>query len=113
MGGRDRVAQLLEYARINGARGIILTLDWTFSHRRDRGSPAIPQEYDVKTLLQFVPEALTRPRWLRDFIRAGGPPALTAPNMATPGAPAPGFFAAQVAHVVPRLLAEATSVGTR
>jgi isopentenyl diphosphate isomerase/L-lactate dehydrogenase-like FMN-dependent dehydrogenase len=42
MGGRDRVAELLEYARANGARGIILTLDWTFSHRRDSDSPAIP-----------------------------------------------------------------------
>jgi pre-mycofactocin synthase len=92
MGGRDRVSQLLEYARANGARGIILTLDWTFSHRRDWGSPAIPERYDLKTLLQFAPEALTRPRWLRDFMRAGGPPALTVPNMATPDNPAPGFF---------------------
>jgi heme/flavin dehydrogenase (mycofactocin system) len=92
MGGRDRVAQLLDYARINGARGIILTLDWTFSHRRDWGSPAIPQQYDVKTLLHFAPEAMVRPRWLRDFMRAGGPPTLTVPNMATPDAPSPGFF---------------------
>jgi heme/flavin dehydrogenase (mycofactocin system) len=94
MGGRDRVAQLLEYARTNSARGIILTLDWTFSHRRDWGSPAIPQQYDLKTLLQFAPEVITRPRWLRDFMRAGGPPALTVPNMATPDAPSPDFFAA-------------------
>jgi isopentenyl diphosphate isomerase/L-lactate dehydrogenase-like FMN-dependent dehydrogenase len=41
MGGRERITQLLDYARTNGAQGIILTLDWTFSHRRDWGSPAI------------------------------------------------------------------------
>jgi len=91
MGGRDRVAQILEQARANGAQGIILTLDWTFAHRRDWGSPAIPERYDVKTLLRLAPEALARPRWLRDFLRAGGPPALTVPNM---GDPAPGFFQA-------------------
>jgi pre-mycofactocin synthase len=94
MGGRERVAQLLEYARGHGARGIMLTLDWTFAHRRDWGSPAIPQQYDVKTLLRLAPEALTRPRWLYDFMRTGGPPPLTAPNMARPGATAPGFFEA-------------------
>jgi pre-mycofactocin synthase len=92
MGGRDRVAQLLDYARGNGARGIILTLDWTFSHRRDWGSPAIPQQYDLKTLVRFAPEGLARPLWLRDFMRAGGPPALTVPNMATPANATPGFF---------------------
>jgi pre-mycofactocin synthase len=94
IGGRDRVEQLLDYARTTGARGIILTLDWTFAHRRDWGSPAIPQQYDLKTLLRFAPEGLTRPRWLYDFLRSGGPPALTVPNMATAGAPAPGFFEA-------------------
>jgi L-lactate dehydrogenase (cytochrome) len=94
MGDRNRITQLLQHAHGHGARGIILTLDWTFSHRRDWGSPAIPQHYDLKTLIKFAPEGLTRPRWLRDFIRAGGPPALTVPNMAPPGAAAPGFFEA-------------------
>jgi pre-mycofactocin synthase len=91
MGGRDRVSQILEHARSGGAKGIILTLDWTFAHRRDWGSPAIPDGYDIKTLLKHAPEAIIRPRWLLDFARAGGPPALTVPNM---GTPAPHFFGA-------------------
>jgi L-lactate dehydrogenase (cytochrome) len=94
MGGRDRVASILEHARAGGAAGIIVTLDWTFAHRRDWGSPAVPDSYDWRTMLRLGPEALMRPRWLLDFARAGGPPALTVPNMATGDAPPPGFFGA-------------------
>jgi heme/flavin dehydrogenase (mycofactocin system) len=94
MGGRERVIESLARARDAGAKGIILTLDWTFVHRRDWGSPAIPQRYDVKTILKLGPETMIRPRWLLAFLRAGGPPALTVPNVAAAGAPAPGFFAA-------------------
>jgi heme/flavin dehydrogenase (mycofactocin system) len=94
MGGRERVEQLMAYAKDNGAKGIILTLDWTFAHRRDWGSPAIPTKYDLKTLVRFAPEGLIRLRWLYDWMKAGGPPELTVPNLAQPGAPAPGFFEA-------------------
>ncbi len=92
MGGRERVAQILEQARADGAKGIILTLDWTFAHRRDWGSPAIPEKLDLKTMLKLAPQVITKPRWLLDFARAGGPPGLGAPNMAAPGQPTPGFF---------------------
>jgi L-lactate dehydrogenase (cytochrome) len=93
MGGRDRVAQLLGYASENGAKGIIVTLDWSFAHRRDWGSPDIPDNYSWRTKLRFAPEVLPRLPWLRDFYRAGGPPALTVPNLASDGE-APRFFAA-------------------
>jgi heme/flavin dehydrogenase (mycofactocin system) len=94
MGGRDRVLQILERVRGAGAKGIILTLDWSFAHRRDWGSPAIPEKLDLKTMARLAPQVAVRPRWLRDFARAGGPPELGVPNMATPGSPTPGFFAA-------------------
>lgn len=94
MGGRDRVAELLEYAREHRARGIILTLDWTFAHRRDQGSPAIPERYDLKTRLSLAPQVITKPAWLLDFYRAGGPPPLVVPNMARGSGTAPAFFAA-------------------
>jgi len=94
MGGRERVAEILEGARQGGARGIILTLDWTFAHRRDSGSPAIPERYDLKTRLRLAPQVVTKPAWLIDFYRAGGPPALTVPNMARGGGEPPGFFTA-------------------
>jgi L-lactate dehydrogenase (cytochrome) len=96
MGSRERVTQILEHAAAQGAKGIILTLDWTFAHRRDWGSPAIPEKLDLKAMLKLAPEVVTKPRWLRDFARAGGPPELSAPNMAPPGGAAPPFFGAYV-----------------
>ncbi|MGH2862988.1 MAG: pre-mycofactocin synthase MftD [Solirubrobacteraceae bacterium] len=94
MGGRERVKQLLAYARHNGVQGIIMTLDWTFAHRRDWGSPPIPTRIDVKTAFKFAPEVLARPHWLLRFARSGGLPTLTVPNMARSGAASPGFFEA-------------------
>ena len=38
--------------------GLILTLDWSFSHGRDWGSPAIPEQLDLKTMVKFAPEVL-------------------------------------------------------
>jgi pre-mycofactocin synthase len=93
-GSREHMRARLDRARAAGVTGLIVTLDWTFTHSRDWGSPAIPEQMDVKTMLRFAPEALRRPRWLRDWARAGGPPALTVPNMAVPGQPAPMFFGA-------------------
>lgn len=92
LGSRERVKEILDRAREAGAKGIILTLDWTFVHRRDWGSPSIPERLDLKSMARLAPEVLVRPRWLLDFARAGGPPALTAPNMARPGQAPPGFF---------------------
>ena len=73
LGSRDRIRQILDRARQAGAKGIILTLDWSFAHRRDWGSPAIPDKLDLKVMAKFAPQVLLKPRWLRDFARAGGP----------------------------------------
>ncbi len=43
LGSRNRILQLLERAELAGATALIVTLDWTFSHRRDWGSPPIPE----------------------------------------------------------------------
>jgi heme/flavin dehydrogenase (mycofactocin system) len=94
LGSRERILGTLARAREARAKGIILTLDWSFAHRRDWGSPAIPERLDLKSMAKLAPEVLVRPRWLRDFARAGGPPDLTAPNMAPPGGEAPTFFGA-------------------
>jgi L-lactate dehydrogenase (cytochrome) len=94
MGSRDRLAQILDRARSAGAKGIILTLDWSFAHRRDWGSPAIPERLDLKAMARLAPQVVTRPRWLLDFARAGGPPDLGAPNMTVPGGETPTFFGA-------------------
>jgi heme/flavin dehydrogenase (mycofactocin system) len=93
-GGREQIAARIDRARAAGARGLIVTLDWSFSHSRDWGSPKIPEKMDLKTAIRFLPEALTRPQWFVDWTRAGGPPDLTVPNMTSPGGPAPRFFGA-------------------
>ena len=95
IGGRDGMQKRLKRAREAGAAGLILTTDWTFSHGRDWGSPSIPEQMNLRTMVRFAPEALRRPRWFLDFAKTGQPPDLTVPNMtARPGEDAPTFFQA-------------------
>lgn len=93
-GSRERIAQRVERAQSAGAAGLILTLDWTFSHSRDWGSPWIPERMSLATMARLAPAALSRPAWLASWLRAGGPPSLVVPNMALPGEAAPTFFQA-------------------
>ncbi|CAN5207016.1 mycofactocin biosynthesis FMN-dependent deaminase MftD [soil metagenome] len=93
-GDRERILERAERARAAGAKGLIVTLDWSFSGGRDWGSPVIPEKVDLKALLRFAPEAMVRPSWALSFLRRGGIPDLTAPNMARQGEPAPTFFGA-------------------
>ncbi|MEO5709669.1 MAG: pre-mycofactocin synthase MftD [Nocardioidaceae bacterium] len=94
MGSREDMSARMERARSAGAVGLIATLDWSFSHGRDWGSPSIPEKMDLKTMVKFAPEGLRRPQWVLDFVRNGGIPDLTAPNLAEGGTPAPTFFGA-------------------
>jgi heme/flavin dehydrogenase (mycofactocin system) len=94
LGDRDRIERLLDRARRAEAKGIIVTLDWTFSHRRDWGSPTIPEKLDWKAMAAMAPEALRRPRWLAAYLRSGALPALTTPNLEEPPEPPPNFFGA-------------------
>ena len=93
-GGRDKLLARMERARAAGAVGLIITTDWSFSHGRDWGSPKIPEKMDLRAMLRFAPEGITRPRWLLDFAKTGKVPDLTAPNLAEAGSPAPTFFGA-------------------
>ncbi len=56
-GSRDQMLQRMERARAAGAVGVILTLDWTFSHGRDWGSPPIPERLDARAMLRHAPRA--------------------------------------------------------
>jgi hypothetical protein len=60
-GTRDTMVQRMDRARTAGAKALIVTLDWSFSHGRDWGSPAIPETLDLKTMLRFAPDVLPRP----------------------------------------------------
>jgi heme/flavin dehydrogenase (mycofactocin system) len=91
-GSREAIEGRVERARRAGAAGIIVTVDWTWSHARDWGSPFIPAKiWDWQTVRRLGPEVLARPKWAYRWARAGGPPALGVPNWTEP---APGFFEA-------------------
>ena len=92
--GRERMIQLTDRARAAGAQGLIVTLDWSFAHRRDWGSPTIPERLDLRTMAALAPQAVARPRWLLAYLRGGTLPDLTTPNLAPPGEEAPTFFGA-------------------
>ena len=94
MGSRDEIAKRMDRAREAGAVGMIATLDWSFSHGRDWGSPPIPDAIDLRTAVQFAPEVAFKPRWLRNFLKSGELPNLTVPNTVPRGGDAPTFFGA-------------------
>jgi heme/flavin dehydrogenase (mycofactocin system) len=94
MDSREAMVELMDRARNAGAKGLILTLDWTFSYGRDWGSPIIPEKVDLKAIARITPEAIRRPRWAWDMVKDRKLPDLTAPNVALRGEPAPTFFGA-------------------
>src|SRR3954466_12957247 len=95
VGTREEMLARMDRAKRAGAVGMIATLDWSFSHGRDWGSPFIPEKIDFEAARRYAPQVLTRPRWLWGFARTRSIPDLTVPNMvATPGEPAPTFFGA-------------------
>ena len=94
-GERDVMVQRMQRAHEAGSRGLIVTLDWSFSMGRDWGSPEIPEKVDLKTMVRMAPRVATKPRWLYQFGRSGQIPDLTAPNLAAPGEETgPTFFGA-------------------
>lgn len=102
-GDRDTVIQRMTRAHDAGAKGLIATLDWSFSMGRDWGSPEIPEKVDLKAMVRLAPKVATKGRWMlqfgREFRATGKLPDLTAPNLAPPLGngqlgEAPTFFAA-------------------
>lgn len=93
-GDRESMIARIERAQRAGAVGVILTLDWSFSHGRDWGSPDIPESVDLKTMVKHAPEAILRPAWLYDWLKTGQVPQLGVPNFRTDEGHLPGFFEA-------------------
>ena len=93
-GDRDSMLARMERAKKAGVVGMILTLDWSFSHGRDWGSPQIPQSFSVRELLPHVPSVLARPRWALSWLRDGSIPRLRVPNFVTGDEKPPFFFEA-------------------
>lgn len=93
-GSREDMVRRLDRARQAGAKGLILTTDWSFSVGRDWGSPEIPERIDLRSALRLAPSVVSRPRWLASFLSNGGVPDLTVPNLVDPGQLGPTFFGA-------------------
>ena len=93
-GSREEILARAERARAAGAVGLIVTLDWTFSHGRDWGSPSIPEQLDLRTMARMAPEVVSRPRWFYRWARTGQLPGMTVPNMVAADGAAPNFFGA-------------------
>jgi heme/flavin dehydrogenase (mycofactocin system) len=93
-GTRDRILHRLDRAKRAGAAGLIVTLDWSFSHARDWGSPFIPERVDLKAMTRYAPDVVRRPGWLARWAKTRSFPDLTVPNMTVPGEAAPTFFGA-------------------
>jgi L-lactate dehydrogenase (cytochrome) len=94
LGDRDAIAARAERARAAGAVGLIVTTDWSFSHGRDWGSPKIPEQMDLKTIVTMMPQLLSRPRYFTQWAKRIRPPDLRVPNQAGRGEPGPRFFQA-------------------
>ena len=94
LGSRDDILARMERARAAGAKGLILTTDWSFSHGRDWGSPKIPEQMDLKTMIKMSPEVITKPRWFFSFAKHLRPPDLRVPNQGRRGEAGPTFFEA-------------------
>ena len=117
-GDRDVMVQRMERAHAAGAKGLIATLDWSFSMGRDWGSPEIPEKVDLKT---DGPDGTQGRRPSRagcgSSAKTVTDPRPDRPQPAPPGGAAPTFFGAYyewmtttAAHVGGRRL-DARAVG--
>jgi heme/flavin dehydrogenase (mycofactocin system) len=95
VGTRDVLLHRMERARAAGAKGLIMTTDWSFSNGRDWGSPMIPEKINLKAALAYGPQIALRPRYAYNWAKKLTIPDLTTPNLApADGGPAPTFFGA-------------------
>ena len=86
MGGRGAAEAVIERARVAGFSALVVTIDTPVSGIRERDFRNGMKELISGGPLEkipFLPQILSRPRWLINFLRDGGLPAL--PNVVVPG----------------------------
>ncbi|MEO3779796.1 pre-mycofactocin synthase MftD [Micromonospora sp. B11E3] len=82
VGTKDQIESRVEAARAAGAKALIVTLDWSFTPRRDWGvPPSPPSNLDLKTMAVLAPHALSRPFWFGSYLLRGRIPELKVPNL--------------------------------
>jgi isopentenyl diphosphate isomerase/L-lactate dehydrogenase-like FMN-dependent dehydrogenase len=86
MGGRGAAEASIERARVAGFSALVVTIDTPVSGIRERDHRNGMKELISGGPLEkipYLPQILSRPKWLFSFLRDGGMPAL--PNVVVPG----------------------------
>jgi len=86
MGGRGAAEAAIERARVAGFSALVVTIDTPVSGIRERDFRNGMKELvsgSVFEKLPYLPQVLSRPRWLTGFLLDGGIPLL--PNVVIPG----------------------------
>jgi isopentenyl diphosphate isomerase/L-lactate dehydrogenase-like FMN-dependent dehydrogenase len=86
MGGRGAAEGAIDRARTAGFNGLVVTIDTPVSGIRERDYRNGMKELicgGVFEKIPFLPQILSRPGWLFDYLRDGGLPGL--PNVIIPG----------------------------
>jgi isopentenyl diphosphate isomerase/L-lactate dehydrogenase-like FMN-dependent dehydrogenase len=86
MGGRGAAEGAIERARVAGMSALVVTIDTPVSGIRERDFRNGMKELvsgSAFEKLRYLPQILSRPRWLASFLRDGGIPLL--PNVVIPG----------------------------
>jgi isopentenyl diphosphate isomerase/L-lactate dehydrogenase-like FMN-dependent dehydrogenase len=86
MGGRGAAEAAIERARIAGFSALVVTIDTPVSGIRERDFRNGMKELVSGAAfekIRYLPQVLSRPRWLAGFLRDGGIPLL--PNVVVPG----------------------------
>lgn len=82
VGSKADIEKRVLDAKEQGAKGLIVTLDWSHTPRRDWGvPPSPPSNMGLKTMMTFGPSALARPRWFSTFLAQGRIPDVKVPNL--------------------------------
>jgi L-lactate dehydrogenase (cytochrome) len=86
MGGRGAAEAAIERARVAGYAALVVTIDTPVSGMRERDHRNGTRELisgALREKIPYLPEVLSHPGWLIDFVRDGGIRAL--PNVVVPG----------------------------
>lgn len=105
VGGRANAERNLDRAQRAGCRALILTIDSAarpLARHGARERAFLPARIDARSTLRFLPQVLTGPRWLRDFVRDG----MAIQAAMVPGADGRPLKMADAANLLPTVIPE-------
>jgi isopentenyl diphosphate isomerase/L-lactate dehydrogenase-like FMN-dependent dehydrogenase len=105
VGGRANAERNLDRAQRAGCRSLILTMDSAARPLAKHGAwerAFLPATIDARSTLRFLPQVLTRLRWLRGFVRDG----MTIETAMVPGADGRPLKMADAANLLPTVIPE-------